>query len=1543
MKDSVIEEAASLWLVSAMDVSVKAMVLALLAGMALKLTRIADPNLRHRVWTGILIAMLALPGLSQLLPSLQLPFAIDTSWLLRQQGTSIVEERAPQIRNSIQTEAVDSRAIESGDTGQMNEPKLVSPRSDGGWRVSQERSLRSNFDKRSQAEHEHELVTTQLNQESEAAAAATRSDVSNAAPWQSKSIATMLFVILPYAFVFWMVIAVFLLARLALAFIGSFQLQSNSSSIVLSDLSDLDLPRELLHVCGRSLQLFECPRLKVPVTVGVLSPRIYLPAEWLEWTHEKLVTVLTHERTHIERRDCAVILLAELNRCIFWFHPLAWWLKFQLSALAEAACDDAVIGTTGDRTTYARHLLEVASVVARQRGRVSPMGLSMARCSNVETRIRSILDFTRPLSQKLTKVTSTALLLVIVPIVVVAASLQPVGHSKQTEPVFGSEFVYSADPARIISGTVKDAATGETLAGVRVESYKLDGYPFANHRVLKAVSDSKGRFQLVGMPKGAENQLIILPSDGMPFLTRTLKVPDPNGLGPIEMQIELNRGVLITGRVTDKVTGVGVPDCRLNYLPYRSNEFALKTPEFGIDENGQDDQTRYTTDADGRFQLVGLPGKAVIGVVSVFQNYRVGFGYDELTGPKEGNSDRIDTYRNPVNPSPKWPTSMREVEIDADAKNYSLDLQLDPGTSVRIAIRDLEGKPVTGITAQGLAPNGDGSATHDEALFATNFGPKETRSIILRHDKLRIGRVLRAGSEEVQTEQIAVVLEPFATVHGKLLLDEEQAATGVVVQARVLPNEDFSLSLPEVITDNEGRFQLDLIPGCKYYLDVRGNQIRVSSLAKELAIVAGQQIDMGTLVLKGDSFVAVQEPAKKDELKPGAPSMKPQNANPSMKQVGPIPPASSAASKVPTPNEVRPTSIVGTIRDEAGKALSGVTVGVTGIQIVEGELGLLDHQFVLSEKAISTIDGRFELKLPDDEKKLQKIKLVAGAEGYGIQWRDVHSASMPDSFDLVLPKLQPIRLRLVDIEGRPALGVSLAVTTLMRTGSPTSGEDFLGSLKDVPEMAQLWPPLQKTDSEGRCQILCVGNGIGAFLQVEGSEVFAPQSLVINSGEVEERGERDATFRAQVKNVSGDQELVMPLAPAQFFEGQITLADTGKPAAGVKVGVWASQQEFGSMVTVNGKTDDQGKYRINPEAGIRFGVTAYPARGEPYLAKTIPDITWGAGLKSKTVDIALPRGVLIRGRVLDKESNAPIAGVNVQYAPKGNNPNNSDDIITGWQCIVRTGEDGTFEISVLAGRGTLIVLGPRDAYVLKEMSGLELVGDRPGGDRNYANAFVPLELATGADPQELTVEIERGEKVVGKLVDENQALVDRAVMITRLKISAAHLTWRGFGDELEGGKFELTNLASGVEYKCSFLDPRRKLGATVLLRTDAPEPVIILKPCGTAKVRCVTSKGEPRDAIRPSLKIVATPGAMRYSDATQAGELAADEDFVANFDRVNYWNGPVTDAEGRAELPALIPGATYRFLGNIKGKLTYKDFTVEAGQTIDLGEIVLDRK
>src|SRR5439155_13959251 len=132
---------------------------------------------------------------------------------------------------------------------------------------------------------------------------------------------------------------------------------------------------------------------------------------------------------HIERCDCTVLLLAEINRCLYWFHPLAWWLPRQLASLAEAACDDAVIGATGDRTGYARHLLDVAAAASRHRGRIAPLGISMARRTNVESRIHAILDFTRPLSRRLTWSSALLLAAVIIPLIALAAALQPSGPS----------------------------------------------------------------------------------------------------------------------------------------------------------------------------------------------------------------------------------------------------------------------------------------------------------------------------------------------------------------------------------------------------------------------------------------------------------------------------------------------------------------------------------------------------------------------------------------------------------------------------------------------------------------------------------------------------------------------------------------------------------------------------------------------------------------------------------------------------------------------------------------------------------------------------------------------------------------------------------------------------------------------------------------------------------------------------------------------------------------------------------------------------------
>ena len=116
-----------------------------------------------------------------------------------------------------------------------------------------------------------------------------------------------------------------------------------------------------------------------------------------------------------------------------------------------------------------------------------------------------------------------------------------------------------------------------------------------------------------------------------------------------------------------------------------------------------------------------------------------------------------------------------------------------------------------------------------------------------------------------------------------------------------------------------------------------------------------------------------------------------------------------------------------------------------------------------------------------------------------------------------------------------------------------------------------------------------------------------------------------------------------------------------------------------MASVAGKADDQGRYRVSPNPGIRFGVTAYPPPGRPYLVRTIEQIAWKAGDKSQEVDVRLPRGVLVRGEVVEKSNGEPVAGASVQYIPESaNNPQAADDIVTGWQATQVTDDRGHFD-------------------------------------------------------------------------------------------------------------------------------------------------------------------------------------------------------------------------------------------------------------------------
>src|SRR5262249_631285 len=113
---------------------------------------------------------------------------------------------------------------------------------------------------------------------------------------------------------------------------------------------------------------------------------ILLPPHYRDWDFRKRQAVLAHEGAHVANRDFYVLLLATLNRAVFWFSPFAWWQLSRLAELAEVISDARAVEVVEDRCSYAEILLDLV-----QRVRHAPAGIEMARACTVRARVERIL------------------------------------------------------------------------------------------------------------------------------------------------------------------------------------------------------------------------------------------------------------------------------------------------------------------------------------------------------------------------------------------------------------------------------------------------------------------------------------------------------------------------------------------------------------------------------------------------------------------------------------------------------------------------------------------------------------------------------------------------------------------------------------------------------------------------------------------------------------------------------------------------------------------------------------------------------------------------------------------------------------------------------------------------------------------------------------------------------------------------------------------------------------------------------------------------
>lgn len=120
-------------------------------------------------------------------------------------------------------------------------------------------------------------------------------------------------------------------------------------------------------------------RISPMVWCGVKS-RLLLPEElWAELDEAGRSAVVMHELAHLRRRDHWTCW-AELIACtVYWWHPVAWWVRRRLRDEADLCCDAWVTALfPTERRGYAQALLETRKYISQSRWSEPAVGLSAA-------------------------------------------------------------------------------------------------------------------------------------------------------------------------------------------------------------------------------------------------------------------------------------------------------------------------------------------------------------------------------------------------------------------------------------------------------------------------------------------------------------------------------------------------------------------------------------------------------------------------------------------------------------------------------------------------------------------------------------------------------------------------------------------------------------------------------------------------------------------------------------------------------------------------------------------------------------------------------------------------------------------------------------------------------------------------------------------------------------------------------------------------------------------------------------------------------------
>ena len=382
-------------------------------------------------------------------------------------------------------------------------------------------------------------------------------------------------------------------------------------------------------------------------------------------------------------------------------------------------------------------------------------------------------------------------------------------------PIVGATFEHVVGPTRPITGVVRLKATGRPIAGVSVV-----GTEGATGTQATSVTDAEGRFRLVGLPKARTYEVEAAPRPGVdPFLGVRVTVGDTGGLKPIETALELPKGVLVTARLVDPVTGRAVRAKHAHHLklPTNRNEGDVPLTSSGL--------------VDPAFRLTVPPGGGMLiaNVRGSNHPYTRARLRDADRGKGLGGPGDNETYGMALHASHAY----KMLDIPADSGPSHVDLPLTRGLTRKGRLIDPDGKPVVGARCFGMGATwGFVETLADDTFEVRGLEPGYPRLLAFAHQGRRlVGSVLLKDADLKTDRPLEVRLGPGGTLKGRLvdgdglpLADARLSVVALGPDGANFPAGPDGL-WPDSVTfaaDADGRFEVvGLNPGVKCLIDVR--------------------------------------------------------------------------------------------------------------------------------------------------------------------------------------------------------------------------------------------------------------------------------------------------------------------------------------------------------------------------------------------------------------------------------------------------------------------------------------------------------------------------------------------------------------------------------------------------------------------------------------------------------------------------------------------------------------------------------------------------